>query len=81
MLIRGRQLDGPHKAVMSGDGGFVVDPQLGPGDTLNGLNGWREWPGATWLRTPGCYGWQIDGTNFSHIIVFEAVFKPDETVR
>ncbi len=29
VLIRGRQLEGPHKAVMSGDGGFVVDPQLG----------------------------------------------------
>jgi hypothetical protein len=81
VFIRGRQLDGPHKLVMGGDGpGILVDPQLGPGDTLNGIGGWREWPGATWLRAPGCYAWQIDGTNFSHVVVFEAVFKPDATV-
>src|SRR4051794_20659482 len=36
MLIRGRQLDGSHKIVMDGDGALLVDPQLGPGDTLNG---------------------------------------------
>jgi hypothetical protein len=75
VLIRGRQLDGPHKVVMSGDGALLVDPQLGPGDTLNGFpSGLREWPGGTLLRTPGCYAWQVDGTDFSHVIVFEAVF-------
>ena len=53
VLIRGRQLDGPHKIVM-GEGPDLVDPQLGPGATLNGLDGWREWPGGTLVRTPGC---------------------------
>jgi hypothetical protein len=76
ILIRGRQLDGPHKIVMSGDGAFLVDPQLGPGDTLNGFPaGLREWPGGTFLRTPGCYAWQVDGTDFSTVIVFQAVFR------
>jgi hypothetical protein len=72
VLIRGRQLDGPHTIVMSS----MVDPQLGPGDTINGFPaGWREWPGATYLRTPGCYAWQVDGTDFSTVIVFQAVFR------
>jgi hypothetical protein len=76
VLIRGRQLDGSHNVVMTGGGAFLVEPQLGPGDTLNGYpDGLREWPGGTYLRTPGCYAWQVDGTNFSTLIVFEAVFR------
>ena len=75
VFIRGRQLDGPHKTVFGG-GPVLVDPQVGPGATANGTDGWREWPGGTWLRTPGCYAWQIDGTDFSHVIVFKAVFRP-----
>ena len=74
VFIRGRQLDGPHTVVL-GEGPSLVDPQLGPGDTLNGIEGWREWPGGTSLRTPGCYAWQVDGTDFSHVIVFKAVFR------
>jgi hypothetical protein len=73
VFIRGRQLDGPH-TIVSGEGHTLVDPQLGPGDTLNGIEGWREWPGGTSLRTPGCYAWQVDGTDFSQVIVFKAVF-------
>jgi hypothetical protein len=49
---------------------------MGSGPTLNGRDGWRQWPGGTWLRTPGCYAWQIDGTDFSDVIVFEADFRP-----
>jgi hypothetical protein len=74
VFIRGRQLDGLRTVVL-GESPRLVDPQLGPGDTVNGMNGWREWPGGTYLRTPGCYGWQVDGTNFSHVIVFKAVFR------
>jgi len=74
VFIRGRQLDGPHTVVL-GEGPSLVDPQLGPGDTVNGIEGWREWPGGSDLRTPGCYGWQVDGTDFSHVIVFKAVFR------
>jgi hypothetical protein len=73
ILIRGRQLDGPHKVALGG-APALVDPQLGPGPTLNGTGGWREWPGGTWLRTPGCYAWQIDGTSFSRIVIFKATF-------
>lgn len=73
VLIRGRQLDGPHEVVF-GEGPSLIDPQLGYGSPLNSKDGWRTWPGATWLRTPGCYAWQIDGTDFSTVIVFEALF-------
>jgi hypothetical protein len=75
VFIRGRQLDGSHKTVF-GEAPVLIDPQMGPGATINGADGWREWPGGTWLRSPGCYAWQIDGTDFSHVIVFEAVFRP-----
>jgi hypothetical protein len=75
VLIRGRQLDGPHETVF-GEAPALVDPQMGPGATINGTDGWREWPGGAWLRTPGCYAWQIDGIGFSHAIVFEALFRP-----
>ncbi|HEV8688078.1 MAG TPA: hypothetical protein VGQ84_12440, partial [Gaiellaceae bacterium] len=57
-----------------GGGPRLIDPQLGHGEPLNSRDGWRTWPGGTWLRTPGCYAWQIDGTDFSNVIVFDAVF-------
>lgn len=74
VLIHGRRLDGPEMIVF-GEAPSLVEPQLGPGATLNGRDGWRQWPGGTWLRRPGCYAWQIDGSNFSHVIVIEAVFS------
>jgi hypothetical protein len=75
LYIRGRQLDGTHTPAF-GESPSLVDPQIGPGATLNGIDGWRTWPGATWLRTPGCYAWQIDGTDFTEVIVFKAIFAP-----
>ena len=46
-----------------------------PGPTLNSDAGWRTAPGGTWVGTPGCYAWQIDGLTFSHVIIFEAVLR------
>lgn len=44
------------------------------GPTLNESDdGYREAPVATWLKTPGCYAWQVDGLGFSNIIVFRAI--------
>jgi hypothetical protein len=73
VLIRGRRLNRPGRIVF-GEGPEMVDPYLPVGETANGLNGFREWPGATWLRAPGCYAWQIDGRGFSHVVVFRARF-------
>jgi hypothetical protein len=41
-----------------------------PGPTLNGEDGWRYAPSETWLSSPGCYAWQVDGLTFSYVIVF-----------
>jgi hypothetical protein len=74
VLIRGTELSGSHEPRF-GEDGSLVDPLLSAGPTTNGEHGFREWPGATWVRAPGCYAWQVDGTIFSEVIVFEAVFR------
>ncbi len=64
-------------AVTSGGGG--LSPGSGPlivaaGATANTYpDGYRTVPGATWIKTPGCYAWQVDGTNFTELIVFDAL--------
>jgi len=73
LLIRGRQLDGANPVIF-GEAPALMDPQMPPGSTVNGHNGFREWPGATWLHSPGCYGWQVDGLDFTRVIVFRAVW-------
>ena len=74
ILIRGRQLDGANP-VRHGDdpsSGFArLAIASGPG--INFERGWRHLPGATWVRGPGCYGWQVDGRGFSETFVFEAI--------
>lgn len=69
VLIRGRQLDGPNQV------GF----DLGPGWTNHVLPEIRlvgpEYdlhPAATFVRTPGCYAYQVDTLRSSYLIVFEA---------
>jgi hypothetical protein len=39
--------------------------------TLTGY-GYRTQPGSTWVRSPGCYAWQVDGRGFSETIVVKA---------
>lgn len=67
VLIRGERLDGPG-SVTFGAGhtlGFLADT----GTTSGPNTGMRSWPGATWVRSPGCYGFQVDGTGFSYVLV------------
>lgn len=72
VLIRGARIDG------NGPVGFGEDhPVLGhliipPGPTVNGQDGYREAPGGTFVKSPGCYAFQVDGLNFSYAIVFVA---------
>ena len=68
-IVRGRQLDGPNELQF--DQGPNWSNKLhaelrliGPYSRLN--------PAATYLRTPGCYAYQVDGRGFSYLIVFEA---------
>ena len=69
--LRARNVKGAGP-VRFGHGADLTDPLLSAGPTMNGERGFREWPGATWVQQPGCYAWQVDGTNFSDVIVFEA---------
>lgn len=70
-LVRGLRLDrageirfgeGPHANMLA------VRNQ-----TMNGSQGFRQVPGGTHVKGPGCYGWQVDGVGFSYRIVFEAI--------
>jgi hypothetical protein len=72
LLIRGRQLGGSGSVAFGQGGAAVRDPQIPPGRTRNGVR-YRQWPGGTWIRSSGCYAWQVDGVGFSHVIVFKAV--------
>jgi hypothetical protein len=72
-LIRGRQLDGPHRL---GFGRWKIpysEMQLAPGKGDPHAGGWRGWGGYARFRAAGCYGVQVDGTSFSEVIVFKAV--------
>jgi hypothetical protein len=74
-IVRGRQVDGP--AGLKFDQGpnwsWKLHEELrlvGPDTLLN--------PAATFLRSPGCYGYQVDGRGFSYVIVFEAQLAPTQ---
>lgn len=71
LLIRGREISGSG-AIAFGENPSLVDPQIPPGPTKNGVR-FRQWPGGTWVREAGCYAWQVDGLTFSHVVVFRAV--------
>lgn len=72
-VIRGKQLDGS-SPVIFGEAP-TVSKLVVPGEaTVNETNdGYREAPGGTYLRGPGCYAWQVDGLSFSYVIVFKVV--------
>jgi hypothetical protein len=73
ILVRGRRLDGTGELRFSRDEADALpEMQLAPGNPANAYRGWRQWPAFTRIPEPGCYGWQIDGTDFSVILVFEA---------
>jgi hypothetical protein len=73
ILIRGARVDGEGGVGFDfGPGPPLAELQLPPGPTLNVDHGYREWPSHTRIITPGCYGYQVDGTDFSYVIVFVA---------
>ncbi len=70
-LVRIRRLDGP------GPAGLLEDPTVtsffvpaGP-TALSFPDGFRTVTGATWVKTPGCVAWQVDGLTFSNVIVIQ----------
>ncbi len=75
-VVRGTRLGASGTIeVHPGDGGQA--PGSGPlvvpaGPTANTQDGYRTQPGSTWVTSPGCYAWQVDGQNFTEVIIVNA---------
>jgi hypothetical protein len=74
-LIRARRLD--HSGTIAlGPTPTEAGPLIVPaGPAANGTAGWREFPYFTFVRSPGCYAWQIDGRTFSDIVVVQILWR------
>ncbi len=70
VLIRGHQIDGTHEIRF--DQGLESQLVL---DTTTGGGPWPNRTSYTRLQAPGCYAYQVDGSNFSYIIVFRAILE------
>jgi hypothetical protein len=71
VLVRSRRLDGTgsltfssqtHSATTLADGAMGLAQTSSPPD-------WGTWAGSVTTDAPGCYGIQLDGTNFSEVVV------------
>ncbi|HYY33022.1 MAG TPA: hypothetical protein VE693_05485 [Gaiellaceae bacterium] len=73
-LVRATRLDhaGP---IRLGATPTEAAPLLVPRGAYAGPAGWREVPYFTFVKTPGCYAWQIDGLTFSEIVVVRMLPK------
>ena len=84
--IRGGQLDGDGDLLLGGPlhnywlgqpvkhvSGFDLYRELDliESGTPTGAP-WRAWPSETYIATPGCYAWQVDGLGFTEIITIQA---------
>ena len=76
VLIRGRQLDGPHLLRFEVGKPPPAEMRIDPGRGLRSRKGARDHPSYTRVEAAGCYGYQIDGIGFSRVIVFQAVQVP-----
>lgn len=69
LLIRGGEVGG------SGQVGFgegqAPENELQLLTAVQTESGNREWPSFTRVLSPGCYAYQVDGTSFSEVIVFQ----------
>lgn len=77
-VVRAKRLGEASSTIEVQPGGDGLTPGSGPlvvpaGPTINTKDGFRTVPGSTWVTAPGCYAWQVDGRNFSEVIVFDAL--------
>jgi hypothetical protein len=68
-LVRAKRLDRSAPIRLGASPVQAAPLVVRPGAAPNGSNGWREFPYFTFVKAPGCYGWQIDGRTFSETIV------------
>jgi len=74
-LIRGYQVDGTNEVRFERGADPPAElqfPAEGAGWSPDLELGWRQLPSYTRLRAPGCYAYQVDGLDFSEVILFEA---------
>ena len=75
-VVRGERLGRPGPIDVDGS---ATDPSplvVPPGPTANTIDGIRVAPVSTWVKSPGCYAWQVDGLNFSYVIVVDITAHP-----
>lgn len=75
VVVRAEQLDSAAPVAALGDAGIgpVIIP---PGPTPNTFRGWRQQPSGTYVKGPGCFGFQIDGSTFQEHLILRAEFAP-----
>jgi hypothetical protein len=70
-LVRARRLDRPGPVRLGSAHtrlSWTIEPG-GPTPTGGSVGNWRDVVSSTWVKQPGCYGWQIDGLTFSEKVV------------
>ncbi|HET7037526.1 MAG TPA: hypothetical protein VFI42_17710 [Thermomicrobiaceae bacterium] len=72
VLIRGHQIGGPNEMRFESGDDPPNELTFGAGGGGSTPSHFRNWPSYTRLRAPGCYAYQVDGTDFSDVIVFKA---------
>jgi hypothetical protein len=76
VLVRGRQVDGPHALRFGDKPRAEVEMRLVFNASDLGEGGWLQHGSYTRVRVAGCYAWQVDGQDFTRVIVFRAVRLP-----
>jgi hypothetical protein len=76
VLIRGGELGGSGSGSVGFGEGHVPEDELqlltASTKSSGEPAGAREWPSFTRVLSAGCYAYQVDGTSFSEVIVFQA---------
>lgn len=77
LLVRGRRLDDVGSLGFSGSAGRRPFAAMQFPTTKAGIREgkFKQFGLEAWVTAPGCYGIQIDGKTFRHVVVFRAVFS------
>jgi hypothetical protein len=76
LLIRGRRLDkpGPVRFAIA-EGQHLSELRFRAGASNGTQGAFRTLASASLFRALGCYGFQVDGTSFSKVIVMRVVYQ------
>jgi hypothetical protein len=69
VLVRGRGIDPPERIAFGYDGRALAELEFPAEET----DRWRYGPSDTILPGPGCYAFEVGGSGFRDVIVFQAV--------